>query len=500
MALSLARRRARALLRRLASAGGAAAARRARSSPSPSPRGAPRGVGAAAAGGGPLSPAGSLLPVDLTIRLTVAVGVSGGVDSAVAAALLRAGASARGAARVVGAHMRNWDAADEGGDAGCEAAAEREDARRVAAHLRLELAEVDLSREYWHDVFAPTVEAYAQGLTPNPDAACNVHVKFGAFAAHCAEKLGADLVATGHYAGLAPRCEAGTSSARSVRLLRGADAAYDQSYFLAAVRGEALAGALFPLGGMLKSEVRRRAEALGLHVAQKKTSTGLCFVGRRRFGDLLGAYASGGLEEGCFVDVSSGEAVGRHHGAARYTFGQRARLGGSREAYFVAGKDIASRVVYVAREGEADALLTRGAAAGRFSWVGGAPPAEALSSPGGLRCEFKARYATPSARCTVWDAASVHAPRLRPSLLWRASDDALHRVGAMTAGDGRRGVVVTFEQPAKTITPGQMLVLYSGEECLGGGPIEHIGQSVLEERQAATQHARMAAGATQSMV
>ena len=422
------------------------------------------------------------IPIDLSTRKTVVVGVSGGVDSALTLALL----CAANEHRVVAAHLRSWDAAEEGGSGDgdspehCEAAAERADARRVARELGCELAEVDLSREYWHEVFAPALDAYAAGLTPNPDVACNVHVKFGAFAEHARRRLGADLVATGHYARLRPR--AGSASGSLVSLLAGADTAYDQSYFLAGVGSGALSRALFPLGEMLKADVRAAAAARALHVAQKRTSTGLCFVGRRRFGDFISSYVAGGLEAGEFVDVESGRAVGAHAGVALHTIGQRARLGGANEAYFVAGKDAQRRVLYVARESQSDALLTRGAATGAFSWVAGAAPA-AADSVAGMRVTFKARYATPTAGATAWAASSAHAPRVPPSGFWRAPEAALGGVETMSGGAGA-GVVVRFDEPAKAITPGQMLVLYDGDECLGGGPIQAVGQSLFEERRA----------------
>jgi tRNA (5-methylaminomethyl-2-thiouridylate)-methyltransferase len=264
-------------------------------------------------------------------RATVAVGVSGGVDSAVAAMLLKEQGH-----EVVGVHMRNWDAAEEGSAECMER--EARDARRVCAQLGIGFHEVSFVREYWHEIFEPFLDGYESGGTPNPDVACNRHIKFDHFLAH-ARALGADGVATGHYARLERDADGAT------RLLAAVDAVKDQSYFLATVQQEALRSTRFPIGHLLKSEVRAMAAAASLHPAAKRDSTGICFIGKRNFGAFLEGYLP--QTAGPFVCVESGSVVGEHKGYALYTTGQRARVPGCATRWYVVDKRVPTNEVVV---------------------------------------------------------------------------------------------------------------------------------------------------------
>ena len=349
----------------------------------------------------PLTPGGALP--------RVAVGLSGGVDSAVAAWLLR-----RAGYDVTGVLMRNWDEAEETGGA-CDFERDRRDALAVAARLDIPLREVDFVREYWHAVFEPFVRGFDGGAaTPNPDLACNRHIKFGALLAHCRDVLGVDVLATGHYARVvradddsravrspfedtttsktSSPAAASSSAGACVHLLRGLDPRKDQSYFLASVPGAALRSAAFPLGGVSKTETREMATAranLPASVTSRRSSAGICHVGRKRdFGAFIAEYvlqsrsdeaeddfdarddAGVGLG-GFFVSAEDRtSAVAPHGGLARYTVGQRAKIGGASEPWFVVGKDAARDVAYVARGKDHAALFTRAAVAHAASLLG----------------------------------------------------------------------------------------------------------------------------------
>eukprot|EP00966_Prymnesium_polylepis_P156579 3617752-Prymnesium_polylepis.1 len=265
---------------------------------------------------------------------TVAVGVSGGVDSSVAALMLK-----RQGHDVIGVHMTNWDAREElRGDEGASSCIEQErkDAQQVCLALGIGFHEVDFVREYWQLVFEPFLQGYRNGATPNPDVACNRHIKFDRFYAH-ALGLGADHVATGHYAQL--RHEPGGGG--RVQMLRARDEGKDQTYFLSHVQQPPLRRVLFPLGGLPKAGVRQLAAEAGLHVASKKDSVGICFVGKRRFDDFIANYIA--CEPGPFVCVETGMTVGTHRGHPLYTPGAKARIGGlperaDRRRWYVAGK------------------------------------------------------------------------------------------------------------------------------------------------------------------
>jgi tRNA-specific 2-thiouridylase len=263
----------------------------------------------------------------------VVVGMSGGVDSSVAALLLK-----EQGYEVIGLFMKNWDDTDETGH--CTAAEDFEDVRRVASHLGIPYYSVNFEKEYAERVFSYFLEEYRRGRTPNPDILCNREIKFGEFL-NKALQLGADRIATGHYARLAE--EGG-----EYRLLRGADPDKDQSYFLYALNQEQLSKAIFPIGHLRKREVREIAEKAGLPTAKKKDSTGICFIGERNFKEFLSQYLPAQPGE---MRTLSGEYKGRHDGLMYYTLGQRRGLGiggsGTGEPWFVVGKDLEKNILYV---------------------------------------------------------------------------------------------------------------------------------------------------------
>lgn len=355
----------------------------------------------------------------------VIVALSGGVDSAVAAlCLLRAGY------RVEALHMTNWEDANEH----CTAGADLADARQVCADLDITLHHVNFAREYRQAVFADFLAEIRAGRTPNPDVACNRHIKFGAFLHH-ALRLGADFIATGHYA----RVEPGPVP----RLFRPADLAKDQTYFLHAVDGAALSRTLFPLGAMSKHEVRRAARDYGLANHARRDSTGICFVGERPFRAFLAEYVPS--EPGPILTLS-GEQVGQHTGLPFFTLGQREglKVGGRRGSpeapWFVAAKDVARNALIVVQGSEHPALLRSEVSIDGLRWVAGEP----VRLAGGLTAQVRLRHRHDPAPC---------------------------QVERLTGGRLR----VRFDQLQRTPTPGQYAVLYDGDECLGGGTILEEG-------------------------
>ncbi|MBM4218551.1 MAG: tRNA 2-thiouridine(34) synthase MnmA [Gammaproteobacteria bacterium] len=346
----------------------------------------------------------------------VVVALSGGVDSAVAAALLQDAGH-----HVEALFMANWAEDDDGY---CTSAADFQDASRVCEELGIPLHKASFAREYRERVFARFLAELEAGRTPNPDVLCNREVKFGV-ALDYAGRLGAERFATGHYARKDGR-----------RLLRGVDRAKDQSYFLHALDAGQLASAEFPVGGLRKAEVRRIARERGLPVADKRDSTGICFIGERPFGDFVGRWLPG--RPGA-IETPDGAVIGRHRGLERYTLGQRSGLGiggrrGAVEApWFVAGKDLARNVLIVVQGAEHPALLSMGVRAAAPHWIAGAPPAADFC------CTMKLRYRQPDAACRV-----------------------THSDGVLD---------VRFDAPLAGAAPGQYVVFYDGEECLGGAAI-----------------------------
>jgi tRNA-uridine 2-sulfurtransferase len=354
-------------------------------------------------------------------KLRVVLGLSGGVDSSVAAWLLK-----REGHEVIGVFMKNWE--DDDSDEYCSSRQDLVDATAVADVVGIEIEAVNFAREYRERVFAHFLAEYRAGRTPNPDVLCNNEIKFKAFLAH-ARSLGAQAIATGHYA----RLRAG---AAGIELLRGSDAAKDQSYFLHQLVQEQLRPALFPVGGLSKRRVRAIAREQGIPTFAKKDSTGICFIGERPFRDFLARYLP---REPGPIETPEGHVVGRHHGLAYYTLGQRQGLGvggtrgGSQAPWFVAGKDRARNALVVVQGRDHPRLHARTVEVAGMHWIAGSAPLASWLAA-------KTRYRMSDAACGI---APLGGER------WR----------------------VTFEAPQWAPTPGQYLVLYDGEVCLGGGVI-----------------------------
>jgi tRNA-specific 2-thiouridylase len=357
-----------------------------------------------------------------TVR--VVVGMSGGVDSSVTALLLK-----RQGFDVIGVFMKNWDDTDEFGV--CTAEEDAEDVRRVCNQIGIPYYTVNFEEEYRDKVFAYFLDEYRRGRTPNPDVMCNREIKFGEFLQKALD-LGADVIATGHYARVEFRD-------RKYELLRGVDTNKDQSYFLHALNQSQLARAMFPIGHLNKPDVRKIAEEAGLATAKKKDSTGVCFIGERNFKEFLSQYLP--AKPGNMVDLVSGDVKGRHDGLMYYTLGQRQGLGiggsGSGEPWFVADKDLESNTLYVVQGDNHSSLYSVALTASSVNWISPVAPVEPI------RCTAKFRYRQPDQGVTI-----------------SLQDDGLSRI--------------EFDTPQKAITPGQAVVFYDGEICLGGGTIDKV--------------------------
>jgi len=348
----------------------------------------------------------------------VVVGMSGGVDSSVAALLAK-----RAGHEVVGLFMKNWE--DDDDDEYCSTREDLIDAAAAADRIGIDLEAVNFSAEYKERVFAEFLREYAAGRTPNPDVLCNAEIKFRAFLDH-AMRLGAEKIATGHYAGV-------DFSEDRFRLLRGKDSSKDQSYFLHRLTQEQLSRVIFPVGELKKSEVRKIALDAGLPNHAKKDSTGICFIGERPFREFLNRYLP--KVPGPIVD-QKGTRVGEHIGLAFYTIGQRKGIGigGAGDAWYVADKRVDSNELVVVQGHDHPLLMKKTLAAADAAWVSG----EAPNAPSAHTA--KTRYRQADAACTL-------------------------------SGVRESEIQVEFPAPQWAVTPGQSVVLYDGEVCLGGGVI-----------------------------
>jgi tRNA-specific 2-thiouridylase len=353
----------------------------------------------------------------------VVVGMSGGVDSSVTALLLK-----QQGYDVVGLFMKNWE--DDDSEEYCSSRQDLVDAVSVADTIGIPIEAVNFSREYKDRVFSAFLSEYRAGRTPNPDILCNAEIKFKAFLDH-AMQLGADTIATGHYARVRERDGL-------FELLRAEDGSKDQSYFLHRLNQRQLSHVMFPLGNIRKSEVRAIAAARGLHNHAKKDSTGICFIGERPFREFLNRYLP--TRPGEMV-TPDGTPVGQHIGLSFYTIGQRQGLGigGARDAsgapWFVAGKDMANNRLVVVQGHDHPALLAPCLSALDSHWISGTPPA--TNRP----YAAKTRYRQADARCRI----------------------------ASLSGDACE---IVFGEPQWAVTPGQSVVIYDGDVCLGGAIIE----------------------------
>jgi tRNA-uridine 2-sulfurtransferase len=348
----------------------------------------------------------------------VIVGMSGGVDSSVAALLLK-----QQGYEVVGLFMKNWE--DEDTDDYCSAKEDLIDAAAVADRLGIELEAVNFSTQYKERVFANFLSEYRAGRTPNPDVLCNAEIKFKAFLDH-ALSLGANFIATGHYAQLERRGD-------QLKLLRGRDASKDQSYFLYRLTQAQLTKSMFPLGRFEKAEVRQIAQRNDLPTYAKKDSTGICFIGERPFREFLGRYLP--REPGA-MRTPEGKVVGEHQGLMYYTIGQRQGLGigGAGAPWFVAAKNLTTNTLDVVQGHDHPGLHRHDLVARELSWIAGVPPDEEGSYTA------KIRYRQADTPCRI---------RIR-------------------GGECQ----VFFDNPQWAVTPGQSVVLYSEECCIGGGIID----------------------------
>lgn len=356
--------------------------------------------------------------------LKVIVGMSGGVDSSVSALLLQ-----QQGYEVEGLFMKNWE--EDDGTEYCTAKEDYADAKAVADRLGIPLHGANFAAEYWDNVFEHFLSEYRAGRTPNPDILCNREIKFKAFLDY-ALHLGADLIATGHYV------RTGLRNGRST-LLKGLDPNKDQSYFLHQVGHEQLAKTLFPVGNLPKSVVREMAETAGLVTAHKKDSTGICFIGERRFNDFLNTYLP--AQPGAIESVD-GEILGTHQGLMYHTIGQRQGLGigglanHAEAPWYVVDKDLDRNVLLVAQGNSHPRLFRESLHTDAIFWINGDAPRLPL------RCTAKIRYRQADQPCEL-----------------------------MSTRDNAKGVTVHFDSPQRAVTPGQSIVFYDGEECLGGGVI-----------------------------
>ena len=354
----------------------------------------------------------------------VIVGMSGGVDSSVSAYLLQ-----QQGYQVEGLFMKNWEEDDN--DEYCAAAEDLADAQAVADKLGIYLHTINFAAEYWDNVFEYFLEEYKLGRTPNPDIMCNKEIKFKAFLEFAAEDLGADYIATGHY--VQRRLEGDKWV-----MLRGLDNNKDQSYFLYTLSHQHVAKTLFPIGHLEKPEVRKIAEEQGLVTHDKKDSTGICFIGERKFKDFLSQYlpAQPGIIETC-----EGEEIGKHDGLMYHTLGQRKGLliGGKKEhgdePWYVVEKDTVRNILIVGQGAQHPRLFSQGLIADQLHWVDRQGPSSET------KMMVKTRYRQHDIPCTL-----------------------------IPLGNDR--VKVVFDEPQKAVTPGQSAVFYQGDTCLGGGIID----------------------------
>tara|TARA_Y200000002_G_scaffold146626_1_gene121189 strand:+ start:439 stop:1539 length:1101 start_codon:yes stop_codon:yes gene_type:complete len=353
----------------------------------------------------------------------VIVGMSGGVDSSVSAFLLQKNGYA-----VEALFMKNWDEDDE--TEYCTAKTDLRDAQQVCSILGIPLHTANFASEYWENVFEIFLKEYASGRTPNPDVLCNREIKFKVFLEY-AEVLGADFIATGHYGRIFKR---GNNS----QLFKGYDLNKDQTYFLYAVPEESLAKSLFPVGSMDKKDVRLIASQENLVTSNKKDSTGICFIGERRFADFLSNYLP--AQPGLML-TPEGKVMGEHQGLMFYTLGQRQglKIGGqkdsSKEPWYVLSKDVSNNNLYVVQGSRNPLLFSNRLEASSLHWINGPPNSKQFS------CSAKVRYRQDDQNCFV----SIN-------------------------GDGRCDVA--FFESQRAITPGQSIVFYVDDRCLGGGIIE----------------------------
>jgi len=354
----------------------------------------------------------------------IIVGMSGGVDSSVTALLLKEQGH-----QVTGLFMKNWE--EDDGTEDCTAMEDLADAQQVCDKLGIELKTVNFAAEYWDEVFEVFLSEFKAGRTPNPDILCNKHVKFKAFLNYATEDLGAEYIATGHYARVAQRNN-------DFLLLKGLDPNKEQSYFLYTLGQRALSKTLFPIGHLHKPEIRKLAAKAGFDNCRKKDSTGICFIGERKFTEFLQRYLPTQPGE---MRTPEGHYIGKHSGLMYYTFGQRQGLGiggvknAPDEPWYVLEKDLENNILIVGQGHDHPLMLHNTLEASQLDWCNNKP----LTEP--LRCTAKTRYRQADQACLIEPIANNH-------------------------------IKVSFDEPQRAITPGQSVVFYEDDNCLGGGIIE----------------------------
>lgn len=354
----------------------------------------------------------------------VIVGMSGGVDSSVTALLLK-----EQGYNVIGIFMKNWDEEDDDGN--CTATEDYEDVVMVCNQIGIPYYSVNFTKEYWDRVFTYFLNEYKRGRTPNPDVMCNKEIKFKAFLDY-ALKSGADYIATGHYAQV-------SFDDGEYKLIKGNDAGKDQTYFLCMLGQKQLSKTMFPVGHLNKKEVRKIAMEAGLETAKKKDSTGICFIGERNFNKFLSQYLP--AKPGEIRTLDGNKIIGKHDGLMYYTLGQRKGLGiggiGTGEPWFVAEKDLEKNILYVVQGANHPALYSYGLEASQINWV------SEKDKPKTFKCKAKFRYRQKDQGVTVF----------------------------INSADK---CTVVFDEPQKAVTPGQAVVFYDDNVCLGGGIIDYV--------------------------
>jgi tRNA-specific 2-thiouridylase len=361
------------------------------------------------------------MSVESNKNIRVVVGMSGGVDSSVAALLLK-----QQGYDVIGIFMKNWDDTDETGY--CTATEDYNDVVKVANQIGIPYYSINFEKEYWDKVFKYFLEEYKSGRTPNPDVMCNKEIKFKAFLEH-AMSLGADFLATGHYAQVSRDYE-------QVNMLRGIDPNKDQTYFLNQLTHEQLSKVMFPLGGYTKPEIRAIAKEAGLATASKKDSTGICFIGEKNFKEFLGQYLPAQPGE---MQTMDGVKKGNHDGLMYYTIGQRHGLGigGNGDPWFVVGKNVEENILYVEQGFHNPLLYSDRVIVSQVNWINGKNAGEEF------HCTAKFRY---------------------------RQQDVPVKVKVISDNMAE----ITCIEPVRANTPGQAAVFYKGEVCLGGGTVDEI--------------------------
>ncbi|KAL6042059.1 tRNA-specific 2-thiouridylase MnmA [Balamuthia mandrillaris] len=391
--------------------------------------------------------------------IKVIVAMSGGVDSTVSALLLK-----RKGFNVKALFMKNWDRQEEREGGECEADRDYAEVRRLCARLEVPLlGRVELVREYWMEVFMPLVESVREGHTLNPDSLCNMEIKFKHFVNHCLERWkDVDYIATGHYARIFEEDDEGGKNGR-VQLWRGVDECKDQTFWLMGVPQAALRRMIFPVGEMTKEQVRSIAQKEGFdHQATKKSSSGICFIGRRDFPTFIQQYLD--TKPGPFRDIDSNDILGQHDGFCLYTIGQGARVPGCAQKMYVVAKDKESNTVYLGGGQRHPSLYVNRFDVDKVHWIAGEAP-KILEEQKFINCQYRIRNTQELSSCTLIPLSSL--PNSSTTADPSPSSSSFQ---------------VQLERPKRAVTMQQSVAFYDGQACLGGGFISQVGPSFWDMR------------------